>query len=199
MKRDPSGTIGTFPTLKLSKSKDINLIENSRPTFLANSESKTTPPLLDKIVNSTSDNVLVKESPAKTAKTAPRFRLGPSVRVNVDGQMIQRNFHDTSVLTALESEQRILQFEAEKLEEDVSRLKKTAEIGVGSDAEKFLRRSAKLGSVQDIKFALALSVNVNAQSRNGWTALMFACKFNHERVVQVLLAHPMCNVNLSSK
>ncbi|XP_022907960.1 ankyrin repeat domain-containing protein 40-like [Onthophagus taurus] len=57
-------------------------------------------------------------------------------------------------------------------------------------AEEKLREASALGDIEGIQNLLAQNVDVNAKnSINGWTALHWATKRNHETVVRILLSN----------
>lgn len=55
------------------------------------------------------------------------------------------------------------------------------------------------GRVAMVKLLLSCNADVNAQDREGSTALMCACEHGHTHIVRLLLETGRCDINLKDK
>lgn len=58
---------------------------------------------------------------------------------------------------------------------------------------------ARMGDWEGIQRELDIGVDINLQDSDGWTALLSAALYDHDKVVEKLLQHPKINVNIQSK
>ena len=64
--------------------------------------------------------------------------------------------------------------------------------------EEKLRMVSKNGNLEEAKMLIEQGANINEKSKNGWTALMYACKNGHLEVTKMLLEQG-ANINEKSK